>query len=179
MGEIYARIRTMGSDGFRLFVYHRKVGQRIRLGEAGYLEAKRDIAPSLKGTPEVGWAFVKAAQGKGYATEAVRAALTWAMYILAKSAWPASSRPKTAPPCASQQKQAFAKRTARATRARRRSCCTANPGAWRASAPNLFRSASESTLMPGLYFDQFHVGQTFEHADPRTVTESDNVRFTA
>lgn len=49
----------------------------LRLGEAGYLEAKRDIAPSLKGTPEVGWAFVKAAHGKGYATEAVRAALAW------------------------------------------------------------------------------------------------------
>ena len=33
--------------------------------------------------------------------------------------------------------------------------------------------------MPGLYFEQFHVGQTFEHAIRRTVTESDNVFFTA
>ena len=33
--------------------------------------------------------------------------------------------------------------------------------------------------MPGLYFEQFHVGQKFEHAIRRTVTESDNVLFTA
>jgi acyl dehydratase len=31
--------------------------------------------------------------------------------------------------------------------------------------------------MPGLYFEQFHVGQTFEHALSRTVTETDNVLF--
>jgi RimJ/RimL family protein N-acetyltransferase len=49
----------------------------LRVGEAGFLEAKRDIVPSLKGVPECGWAFAKAAQGKGYATEAVRAALSW------------------------------------------------------------------------------------------------------
>ena len=33
--------------------------------------------------------------------------------------------------------------------------------------------------MPGLYFEQFRVGQTFDHAIRRTVTESDNVFFTA
>ena len=33
--------------------------------------------------------------------------------------------------------------------------------------------------MPGLYYEQFSVGQTFEHAIRRTVTESDNVLFTA
>ena len=33
--------------------------------------------------------------------------------------------------------------------------------------------------MPGLYFEQFHVGQKFEHAIRRTVTEADNVLFTA
>jgi acyl dehydratase len=33
--------------------------------------------------------------------------------------------------------------------------------------------------MPGLYFEQFHIGQKFEHAIRRTVTESDNVLFTA
>jgi acyl dehydratase len=31
--------------------------------------------------------------------------------------------------------------------------------------------------MPGLYFEEFHVGQTFEHALSRTVTETDNVLF--
>lgn len=33
--------------------------------------------------------------------------------------------------------------------------------------------------MPGLYFEEFSVGQTFRHAIRRTVTEADNVFFTA
>ena len=33
--------------------------------------------------------------------------------------------------------------------------------------------------MPGLYFDDLSVGQTFNHAIRRTVTEADNVFFTA
>lgn len=33
--------------------------------------------------------------------------------------------------------------------------------------------------MPGLYFDQFHIGQTFRHAIRRTLTEADNVFFSA
>lgn len=32
--------------------------------------------------------------------------------------------------------------------------------------------------MPGLYFDEFSVGQTFDHPIRRTVTETDNVLFT-
>ncbi len=33
--------------------------------------------------------------------------------------------------------------------------------------------------MPGLYFEEFSVGQKFAHAIRRTVTETDNVLFTA
>jgi acyl dehydratase len=33
--------------------------------------------------------------------------------------------------------------------------------------------------MPGLYFDEFTVGQQFEHTVRRTVTEMDNVLFSA
>jgi len=33
--------------------------------------------------------------------------------------------------------------------------------------------------MPGLYFEEFAVGQTFTHPIRRTVTEADNVFFTA
>jgi acyl dehydratase len=32
--------------------------------------------------------------------------------------------------------------------------------------------------MAGLYFEEFHEGQVFEHAMSRTVTETDNVLFT-
>lgn len=33
--------------------------------------------------------------------------------------------------------------------------------------------------MPGVYFDELTIGQTFHHAIRRTVTEADNVFFTA
>jgi RimJ/RimL family protein N-acetyltransferase len=46
------------------------------IGEAGFLEVKRAIVPPFD-APEVGWALARAAHGKGYATEAVRAVLTW------------------------------------------------------------------------------------------------------
>ena len=32
--------------------------------------------------------------------------------------------------------------------------------------------------MPGLYFEQFHIGQKFEHSIRRTITETDNVLLT-
>ena len=32
--------------------------------------------------------------------------------------------------------------------------------------------------MPGMYFEEFSVGQTFDHPIRRTVTETDNVLFT-
>lgn len=34
-------------------------------------------------------------------------------------------------------------------------------------------------LMPGLYFEEFSVGQIFEHPIRRTITEADNVFFSA
>ena len=33
--------------------------------------------------------------------------------------------------------------------------------------------------MPGLYYEEFYVGQTFAHPIRRTVTEADNILFTA
>lgn len=48
------------------------------VGEVGFADYRRDITPSLEGIPELGWALVRAAHGKGYATEAVRAAIAWA-----------------------------------------------------------------------------------------------------
>jgi len=47
------------------------------LGEIGFAEFQRDIRPSLVGVPEIGWVLVSHAQGKGLATEAVRAAVAW------------------------------------------------------------------------------------------------------
>jgi RimJ/RimL family protein N-acetyltransferase len=46
------------------------------VGELGFADFKRDIKPSLE-APELGWALASKAHGKGYATEAVRAAVAW------------------------------------------------------------------------------------------------------
>jgi RimJ/RimL family protein N-acetyltransferase len=47
------------------------------LGEVGFANYKRDVEPWLKNTPEIGWVFTADSHGKGYATEAVRAAVAW------------------------------------------------------------------------------------------------------
>ena len=46
-------------------------------GELGFADYKRDIEPSLTGMPESGWVLASRVHGKGYATEAVRAAIAW------------------------------------------------------------------------------------------------------
>jgi RimJ/RimL family protein N-acetyltransferase len=47
------------------------------IGEAGFADFKRDITPEMQNVPELGFALVPSAHGKGYATEAVRAILEW------------------------------------------------------------------------------------------------------
>jgi RimJ/RimL family protein N-acetyltransferase len=47
-------------------------------GEVGLFNFKRDITPPIDQFPEAGWAFSPAMQGRGYATEALQALLTWA-----------------------------------------------------------------------------------------------------
>jgi RimJ/RimL family protein N-acetyltransferase len=46
-------------------------------GEVGLADFKRNVTPSLSGAQEMGWVLGTWAHGKGYATEAVRAALGW------------------------------------------------------------------------------------------------------
>jgi RimJ/RimL family protein N-acetyltransferase len=57
-------------------IFEKATGARI--GEAGILDVKREIVPSFHGTPELGWGLLPAVHGKGYATEAVRAIISWA-----------------------------------------------------------------------------------------------------
>ena len=48
------------------------------VGQLGLAEFARDTSPPLSPVPEVGWSFVVAAHGRGFASEGVRAALAWA-----------------------------------------------------------------------------------------------------
>lgn len=58
------------------------------VGEIGFADYKRDLQPSLKGIPEIGWVLASQAHGKGYATEAVRGVTAWgdAHFGLARTA---------------------------------------------------------------------------------------------
>jgi RimJ/RimL family protein N-acetyltransferase len=47
------------------------------IGEVGFADWKRSLEPPLGAAPEIGWVFVSSSNGKGYATEAVRAAIAW------------------------------------------------------------------------------------------------------
>jgi RimJ/RimL family protein N-acetyltransferase len=72
-------LRTFGQwplIGYGYWSVHEKKSG-LYVGETGFFEAMREIAPSLKGIPEAGWSFAPAAQGKGYAIEAVTATHAW------------------------------------------------------------------------------------------------------
>ncbi len=50
----------------------------VYLGQIGFADFKREMSPSIENIPEMGWIMARQAQGRGYATEAVLAALRWA-----------------------------------------------------------------------------------------------------
>jgi RimJ/RimL family protein N-acetyltransferase len=75
--------KILGSPGlWALLGYGYWVAERREdgayLGQIGFADFKRDMAPSIEGLPEMGWIMAREAQGRGYATEAVLAALAWA-----------------------------------------------------------------------------------------------------
>lgn len=76
-GRFLRQIGLWHHLGFGFFaVEDRATGAFI--GEAGFHDLKRGLTPSIEGTMEAGWALAGAAQGKGLAEEAMRAALGWA-----------------------------------------------------------------------------------------------------
>ncbi|WP_130619531.1 GNAT family N-acetyltransferase [Dyella amyloliquefaciens] len=48
------------------------------IGDIGFADFRRDLQPSLDGMLEFGWVLASHAHGKGYASEAVAAAIAWA-----------------------------------------------------------------------------------------------------
>ena len=47
------------------------------VGEIGFADFHREIAASMRGVPEAGWAFCAEVWGRGYASEALQAATAW------------------------------------------------------------------------------------------------------
>ena len=62
--------------GFGYWVLEEKATGRFA-GELGFADFQRDIAASMRDAPELGFALAAHAHGKGYATEAVTAAVAW------------------------------------------------------------------------------------------------------
>jgi RimJ/RimL family protein N-acetyltransferase len=62
--------------GFGYWVAEEKATGKF-VGEIGFADYKREIEPSLKGTPEIGWVLASVFHGKGYGTEAVRVVVEW------------------------------------------------------------------------------------------------------
>jgi RimJ/RimL family protein N-acetyltransferase len=46
-------------------------------GSVGFFDFRRNLTPSLKGTLEAGWTIAPRLHGRGYASQAVQAALIW------------------------------------------------------------------------------------------------------
>ncbi|MET1026462.1 MAG: GNAT family N-acetyltransferase [Dongiaceae bacterium] len=77
--EVWARLlRYVGHWtllGYGYWVIEEKAAGRF-IGELGFADFRREIEPPLD-MPELGWILAPHAHGKGYATEAVRAAMAW------------------------------------------------------------------------------------------------------
>jgi RimJ/RimL family protein N-acetyltransferase len=62
--------------GFGYWTVREKAGGRF-VGEVGFADYKREIDPPFGRAPEIGWGLAASAHGKGFAGEAVAAALAW------------------------------------------------------------------------------------------------------
>lgn len=63
--------------GFGFLIIEEKESGRV-IGEAGFHEVRRNMSPSIEETLETGWVLLPSAQGRGYATEALKALIEWA-----------------------------------------------------------------------------------------------------
>lgn len=62
--------------GYGYWAVEERLTRRF-VGDVGLADFRRTIEPSLAGMPEMGWVLIPEAQGRGFATEAVRAVLSW------------------------------------------------------------------------------------------------------
>jgi len=82
--------------GFGAWAVENKADGRM-LGHLGFFEFERDMEPSIRGEPEMGWIFDRSAHGQGFAYEAGMAALAWADANLDAPSYPAIIALENAP----------------------------------------------------------------------------------
>ena len=75
----FAQLRNRGLWDLRGYGYwvvrERKTDAFV--GEVGFADFMRGLDPDISGRPEAGWVLAKSAWGKGYASEATKAAHDW------------------------------------------------------------------------------------------------------
>jgi RimJ/RimL family protein N-acetyltransferase len=108
--EAWAKFMRMAGQwtmlGFGFFAVEERTTGRF-IGETGFVEGRREIAPSLIGVPEIGWGFVPKVHGKGYAFEAARAARDWGETRFGKVPMRCIIAPENAPSIRLAQKLGF------------------------------------------------------------------------
>ena len=62
--------------GYGYWLIEDKVSHQF-IGEVGFANLKREMEASFEAAPEIGWALARSEHMKGYATEAVHAAVAW------------------------------------------------------------------------------------------------------
>ena len=65
-----------GLKGFGTWAIEERASSAM-IGALGYTDKKRPSSHPASGVPEMGWSLASSAHGKGYASEALRAALVW------------------------------------------------------------------------------------------------------
>lgn len=76
----WARLLTYGGLWRMLGFGYWAVEERATgayVGDVGFADFHREIAPSIEGVPEIGWVLAAPFHRKGYGMEAVRAAIAW------------------------------------------------------------------------------------------------------
>ena len=78
--EVWSRLQRYAGhwalQGFGFWQVRERGTDRF-VGDVGFADFKRDLPVSFDGAPEAGWVLAPGSHGKGYATEAVLAALGW------------------------------------------------------------------------------------------------------
>jgi RimJ/RimL family protein N-acetyltransferase len=82
--------------GFGPWAVELKADGRM-VGHCGFFDFERDMQPSIRGEPEMGWIFDPSVHGRGIAFEACSAGLAWAEANLSAPSYPAIIVPGNEP----------------------------------------------------------------------------------